>query len=57
MRIEAAVLEGSKNVVKVLQSSKQADKKALQEVVQLTPKIQMFRFFLKCYVSNYIHVQ
>ena len=32
MRIESAVLEGSKNVVKVLQSSKQADKKALQEV-------------------------
>ena len=31
-RIESAVLEGSKNVVKVLQSSKQADKKALQEV-------------------------
>lgn len=32
MRIESAVMEGSKNVVKVLQSSKQADKKALNEV-------------------------
>lgn len=32
LRIEAAVVEGAKNVIRTLQSSKVAEKKALQEV-------------------------
>lgn len=32
LRIEAAVVEGAKNVIRTLQSSKIAEKKALQEV-------------------------
>lgn len=32
LRIEAAVVEGAKNAIKLLQSSKVADKKALNEV-------------------------
>ena len=32
IRIESAVLEGSKNAIKLLQSAKSQDKKALQEV-------------------------
>lgn len=32
LRIEAAVVEGAKNVIRLLQSSRIADKKALQEV-------------------------
>lgn len=35
LRIEAAVVEGAKNVIRLLQSSKVADKKALQEVSQV----------------------
>ena len=32
IRIESAVIEGSKNAMKLLQQSKSLDKKALQEV-------------------------
>jgi hypothetical protein len=35
LRIEAAVVEGAKNVIRLLQSSKVADKKALQEVSEV----------------------
>lgn len=40
LRIEAAVVEGAKNVIRTLQSSKVAEKKALQEV----------RFFKNIYI-------
>lgn len=34
LRIEAAVVDGAKNVIRTLQSTKTIDKKALQEVSQ-----------------------
>jgi protein kinase N len=32
LRIESAVVDGAKNVIRLLQSARSADKKALQEV-------------------------
>lgn len=37
LRIEAAVVEGAKNVIRLLQSARVADKKALTEVGDLFP--------------------
>lgn len=39
LRIEAAVVEGAKNVIRTLQSSKVNEKKALQEVSVLNIKL------------------
>ena len=42
LRIEKAVVDGARNVIRTLQSAKVADKKALQEVSQI-----------KIYVEHY----
>jgi hypothetical protein len=39
LRIEAAVVDGAKNVIRTLQSTKTIDKKALQEVSAINSKL------------------
>lgn len=47
LRIEAAVVEGAKNVIRTLQSSKIAEKKALQEVsIIKTNKYLVYIYYL-----------
>lgn len=43
LRIEAAVVEGAKNVIRLLQSAKVADKKALTEVRIISCSIRCLR--------------
>lgn len=43
LRIEAAVVEGAKNVIRLLQSAKVADKKALTEVRIISSSIPCLR--------------
>ena len=50
LRIEAAVVEGAKNVIRLLQSVKVADKKALAEVSHF-----LDRFYQKKPRRNYIY--
>lgn len=45
LRIEAAVVEGAKNVIRTLQSSKLNEKKALQEV-----RFFMLSINVTCYI-------
>lgn len=44
-RIEAAVVAGAKNVIKILQNTKVPDKKALQEVSLYNFFIYLFIFY------------
>lgn len=46
LRIEAAVVAGAKNVIRILQNNKVPDKKQLQEV-SFIPFIYQF-YFLRC---------
>lgn len=48
LRIEAAVVEGAKNVIRLLQSSKVAEKKALQEVNSFLLSNIFYRLFSVC---------
>lgn len=48
LRIEAAVVEGAKNVIRTLQSSKVNEKKALQEVRFVMLFIHV-RYLLHCF--------
>lgn len=49
LRIEAAVVDGAKNVIRILRNNKVPDKKALQEVSHPPPPLPMFsiRLFLR----------
>lgn len=49
LRIEAAVVDGAKNVIRTLQSNKTIDKKALQEVSTQT------RFYFHFVVPTTLH--
>jgi hypothetical protein len=44
LRIEAAVVDGAKNVIRTLQSTKTIDKKALQEVSDFFPLLNTSAF-------------
>ena len=62
MRIESAVLEGARNAVKLLQSAKAMDKKALQEVrvsyasVQVLICLRTIWFLISAWVGMKISV-
>lgn len=59
LRIEAAVVDGAKNVIRTLQSTKTIDKKALQEVSFIIPlcKQMMERLFLQVFLINFfLHI-
>ena len=45
LRIESAVVDGAKNVIRLLQSTKSTDKKALQEVSFSSIYFIWFGFF------------
>lgn len=49
LRIEAAVVAGAKNVIRILQNNKVPDKKALQEVSGNVFWV-IFRFVLRCHM-------
>lgn len=63
LRIEAAVVDGAKNVLRILSNKEKDNKKALSEVSQLliiifNNTIQIFRFRLCSYlIFNFIHNQ
>ena len=46
LRIEAAVVDGAKNVIRTLQSTKTIDKKALQEVSQKLLLLEICKFYI-----------
>ena len=51
LRIEAAVVDGAKNVIRTLQSTKTIDKKALQEVSQKLLLLEICKFYTHTYAQ------
>ncbi|KAI9582449.1 hypothetical protein GQX74_009836 [Glossina fuscipes] len=55
LRIEAAVVDGAKNVIRILQNNKVPDKKALQEGFSVYPPVSQYRLLPNDETSHFLY--